>query len=86
MPVSSSPRLALVLVFYSFRFELLYSLCIRHRYCDRDHRRRSLPVAMSDGMGYPKEDLVVSVAGITVGAIHYPLRLVSKIDFNVGSL
>ena len=33
--------------------------------------------------GLSEEDLVVSVAGITVGAIHYPLRLVSKIDFNV---
>ena len=33
--------------------------------------------------GLSEEDLVVSVSGITVGAIHYPFRLVSKIDFNV---
>jgi hypothetical protein len=33
--------------------------------------------------GFSEQDLVVSAAGITVGAIHYPLRLVSKIDFNV---
>jgi hypothetical protein len=33
--------------------------------------------------GLSEEDLVVSLAGITVGAIHYPFRLVSNIDFNV---
>jgi hypothetical protein len=33
--------------------------------------------------GLSAEELVVSVAGITIGAIHYPMRLVSKIDFNV---
>ncbi len=33
--------------------------------------------------GLSEEDLVVSALGITVGAIHYPLRLVSKIDFNL---
>src|ERR1700722_12961951 len=33
--------------------------------------------------GLSEEDLVVSSAGITVGAIHYPFRLVSKIDFDV---
>ncbi len=33
--------------------------------------------------GLSDEDLVVSSAGITVGAIHYPLRMVRDIDFNV---
>ena len=33
--------------------------------------------------GLSEEDLVVSSTGITVGAIHYPFRLVSHIDFNV---
>lgn len=29
------------------------------------------------------DSLVVSAEGITVGAVHYPMRIVSKIDFNV---
>jgi hypothetical protein len=29
------------------------------------------------------EDLIVKPDGITVGAIHYPLRMVSNIDFNI---
>ena len=33
--------------------------------------------------GLSNEDLVVNAGGITVGAIHYPMRLVSGIDFNV---
>jgi hypothetical protein len=33
--------------------------------------------------GLSGEDLVVSAQGITVGAIHYPMRMVSGIDFNV---
>jgi hypothetical protein len=33
--------------------------------------------------GLSEEELVVSMEGITVGAIHYPLRLVRNIDFNV---
>ena len=33
--------------------------------------------------GLSEEDLVVSAKGITVGAIHYPMKLVSRMDFNV---
>jgi hypothetical protein len=33
--------------------------------------------------GLSTDELVVSTAGITVGAVHYPMRMVSKIDFNV---
>jgi hypothetical protein len=33
--------------------------------------------------GMSEDDLVVNASGITVGAIHYPLRLVSQINFNV---
>jgi hypothetical protein len=33
--------------------------------------------------GLSEEDLVVSAQGITVGAIHYPFRMLSGIDFNV---
>lgn len=42
-------------------------------------------IARGDVRSYAlsEEDLVVSAVGITVGAIHYPLRLVSHINFNV---
>jgi hypothetical protein len=30
-----------------------------------------------------EEDLVVNADGITIGAIHYPLRMVGNIDFNI---
>jgi hypothetical protein len=33
--------------------------------------------------GLSTDDLVVSGTGITVGAVHYPMRMVSKMDFNV---
>ena len=33
--------------------------------------------------GLSEEDLVVSVSGISVGAVTYPMRLVSHLDFNV---
>lgn len=33
--------------------------------------------------GLSAEELVVSMAGITVGSVHYPLRMVSNMDFNV---
>ena len=33
--------------------------------------------------GLSPEDLVINAEGITVGAVHYPLRLVSEMDFNV---
>ncbi len=33
--------------------------------------------------GLSTDDLVISPEGITIGAMHYPLRLVSNIDFNV---
>jgi len=33
--------------------------------------------------GLSPEDLVVSTEGITIGALHYPLRMVSNLDFNV---
>jgi hypothetical protein len=33
--------------------------------------------------GLSTDELVVSSAGITVGAVHYPMRMVSRIDFNV---
>jgi hypothetical protein len=33
--------------------------------------------------GLSEDELVVSMAGITLGAVHYPMRMVSKIDFNV---
>jgi len=33
--------------------------------------------------GLSEDELVVSTAGITVGAVHYPMRMVSHIDFNV---
>ena len=33
--------------------------------------------------GLSEDELVVSMAGITLGAVHYPMRLVSRIDFNV---
>jgi hypothetical protein len=33
--------------------------------------------------GLSTDELVVGTAGITVGAVHYPMRMVSKIDFNV---
>ena len=33
--------------------------------------------------GLSPDDLVVSPEGITVGAIHYPLRMVKNMDFNV---
>jgi hypothetical protein len=33
--------------------------------------------------GLSEDELVVSMAGITVGAVHYPMRLVSRMDFNV---
>ena len=33
--------------------------------------------------GPSTDELVVSSAGITVGAVHYPMRMVSRIDFNV---
>jgi hypothetical protein len=33
--------------------------------------------------GLSEDELVVSAAGITVGAVHYPMRMVSRIDFNV---
>src|SRR5580698_4641718 len=32
--------------------------------------------------GLSEDELVVSAAGITVGAVHYPMRMVSRIDFN----
>jgi hypothetical protein len=35
------------------------------------------------GYGLSEDELVVSIAGISVGAVHYPLRMVSHIDFNV---
>ena len=33
--------------------------------------------------GLSEDELVVSMAGITIGAVHYPMRLVSRMDFNV---
>jgi hypothetical protein len=33
--------------------------------------------------GLSPEDLVVSAAGVTVGSMHYPMRLVSNMNFNV---
>jgi hypothetical protein len=33
--------------------------------------------------GLSEDELVVNAAGITVGAVHYPMRTVSRIDFNV---
>lgn len=33
--------------------------------------------------GLSPEDLIIGTEGITFGAIHYPLRMVSNIDFNV---
>jgi hypothetical protein len=33
--------------------------------------------------GLSEDELVVSVAGFTIGAVHYPMRMVSRIDFNV---
>jgi hypothetical protein len=33
--------------------------------------------------GLSAEDLVVSLSGITIGATHYPMHLVSNMDFNV---
>ncbi len=33
--------------------------------------------------GLSEEELVVSTDGITIGAVHYPLRLVKNMDFNV---
>ncbi len=33
--------------------------------------------------GLSEDELVVSPAGISVGAVHYPMRMVSRIDFNV---
>ena len=33
--------------------------------------------------GLSEDELVVSATGITVGAVHYPMRMVSRIDFNV---
>jgi hypothetical protein len=33
--------------------------------------------------GLSEDELVVNAAGITVGAVHYPMRMVSRIDFNV---
>jgi hypothetical protein len=33
--------------------------------------------------GLSEENLVVSPAGITIGAVHYPMRMVSEMDFNV---
>lgn len=33
--------------------------------------------------GLSEDELVVSAAGITMGAVHYPLQLVSDLDFNV---
>src|ERR1700744_3322978 len=33
--------------------------------------------------GFSREELAVSPDGITVGSMHYPLRMVSDMDFNV---
>jgi hypothetical protein len=33
--------------------------------------------------GLSQEELVVSMAGITVGAVHYPMRMVKNMNFNV---
>ncbi|GGB19277.1 hypothetical protein [Puia dinghuensis] len=33
--------------------------------------------------GFSADDLVVSTEGITVGAVHYPLRMVRNMNFNV---
>jgi len=33
--------------------------------------------------GLSPEDLIVSESGISVGSVHYPMRMVSNIDFNV---
>ena len=33
--------------------------------------------------GFSGEELVISPSGITVGAIHYPMRMVQHMDFNV---
>jgi len=33
--------------------------------------------------GLSEDELVVNAAGISVGAVHYPIRMVSRIDFNV---
>ena len=33
--------------------------------------------------GFSQDELVVSPEGITMGAMHYPLRIVSDMDFNV---
>src|ERR1700743_485989 len=33
--------------------------------------------------GLSEEDLVVSMDGITIGSVHYPMRLVQDMDFNV---
>lgn len=33
--------------------------------------------------GFSEEELVVSPDGISVGAMHYPLRMISDMDFNV---
>src|ERR1700743_1242298 len=33
--------------------------------------------------GLSPEDLVVSLEGITIGPVHYPLQMVSHMDFNV---
>lgn len=33
--------------------------------------------------GLSEDELVVNASGISVGAVHYPMRMVSKIDFNV---
>src|ERR1700755_1644935 len=33
--------------------------------------------------GLSPEDLMVNATGITVGLVHYPMRMVSNMDFNV---
>src|SRR6201996_4705402 len=33
--------------------------------------------------GLSPDDLVVNVSGITVGAVHYPYKLITDMDFNV---
>jgi hypothetical protein len=33
--------------------------------------------------GLSEDELVVDPEGVTVGAVHYPMRLVSEMDFNV---
>lgn len=42
-------------------------------------------IARGDVRSYKLSDdaLIVSTAGITIGSVHYPIRMVSNIDFNV---